>query len=244
MADAGGIMGLSQLATQSGLPLPTIHRLMRTLLDLGYVRQEPSREYALGPRLIKLGESATGLIGAWALPHLRTLVDELGESANLAMLDGDQVVYVAQAPGRHSMRMFTDVGRRTSAHATAVGKAVLAQLPADQVTAISRRAGLPGLTPYTITDAEALDTELANVRRLGYALDQQEQEVGVRCVAVALPTASAREAVSISGPLSRMTEDLIRRAVPLLIVAAANLADELDSNRSSRRAAAIDSTRR
>ncbi|MPZ97569.1 MAG: helix-turn-helix domain-containing protein, partial [Propionibacteriales bacterium] len=93
---ASGPVGLSQLATESGLPLTTIHRLVRTLVDLGYVRQLPSRQYSLGPRLIYLGESSSRLLGTWARPHLATLVDTLGETANLAMLDGDQVVYVAQ----------------------------------------------------------------------------------------------------------------------------------------------------
>src|SRR5437773_114636 len=100
MADLGGIVSLSQLASRSGLPLPTIHRLMRTLLDLGYLRQEPSREYALGPRLVRLGESASRLLATWATPHLQRLVDAIGESANMAMMDGHQVVYTAQVPGR------------------------------------------------------------------------------------------------------------------------------------------------
>src|SRR5690606_32825358 len=93
MADAGGEISLSQLADSSGLPLPTIHRIIRTLVDNGYVRQLPSRRYALGPRLIGLGESASRMLGTWARPHLAQLVDELGETANLAMLDGDKVVY-------------------------------------------------------------------------------------------------------------------------------------------------------
>ena len=104
MAEHDGMMGLSALAAESGLPLPTIHRLVRTLVDLGYLRQEPSRQYALGPRLIRLGESSSRMLSIWARPHLSRLVDDLGESANLAMLDGDQVVYVAQVPSRHSMR--------------------------------------------------------------------------------------------------------------------------------------------
>ena len=126
MADAGGTLGLSQLANQSGLPLPTIHRLLRTLVDLGYLRQEPSRQYVLGPRLIRLGDASSRMLSVWARPHLARLVDELGESANLAMLDGDEIVYVAQAPSRHSMRMFTEVGRRVQPHCTAVGKAIMA----------------------------------------------------------------------------------------------------------------------
>src|SRR6478736_3167434 len=141
----------AQHTSQSGLPLPTIHRLVRTLVDLGYVRQEPSREYALGPRLVRLGDISSGLLTRWATPYLQKVVDALGESTNLAILDGDQIMYVAQAPGSHSMRMFTEVGRRAQAHCTAVGKAMLAQLPAEKVDGILRRSGMPAMTEHTIT---------------------------------------------------------------------------------------------
>jgi len=228
MADLGGIVGLSQLASASGLPLPTIHRLMRTLLDLGYVRQEPSREYALGPRLVRLGESAGRLLGDWATPYLQQVVDATGESANLAMLDGFQVVYTAQVPGRHSMRMFTEVGRRAGVHCTAIGKAMLATMPAEQADEILRRSGLPGQTRHTITALRAMEKELKRIRMQGYAIDNEEQEVGVRCVAVTLPGEPARAAISISGPSTRMTDALISTAVPLLTETAAALADELD----------------
>jgi len=228
MADLGGIVSLSQLASRSGLPVPTIHRLMRTLLDLGYVRQEPSREYALGPRLVRLGEGASRLVGTWATPYLQRVVDAVGESTNLAMLDGYQVVYTAQVPGRHSMRMFTEVGRRVGAHCTAVGKAMLATLPPERAAEILRRAGLSRQTEHTITTAAAMDRELADIRLRGYAIDDEEQEIGVRCVGVALPGDPTRAAISISGPSTRMTEALIGTAVPLLTKAAVALADELD----------------
>src|SRR3712207_8759070 len=94
MAEDGGEVPLSRLAVGSGLPLSTIHRLVRTLVARGYVRQLPSRRYVLGPRLIHLGESAERALGTWALPHLTDLVDGTGETANMAMLDGDRVVYV------------------------------------------------------------------------------------------------------------------------------------------------------
>lgn len=228
MADAGGVVGLSQLAATSGLPLPTIHRLIRTLVNLGYVRQEPSREYALGPRLARLGDSSTALIGRWADPHLRQLVDSLGESANLAMLDGDHITYVAQAQGSHSMRMFTEVGRRVWTHCTAVGKAMLAQLPAEQVEEILHRSSMPRQTIHTITDRAALFIELDQVREQGFAIDNQEQELGVRCVAVALPGRPTRAATSVSGPETRMTGELISRAVPVLTDTARRLAEDLD----------------
>jgi IclR family transcriptional regulator, acetate operon repressor len=233
MAEAGGIAGVSQLAATSDLPLPTIHRLLRTLVDLGYVRQEPSREYALGPRLIRLGESASRLITNWVEPHLRDLVDEVGESVNLAMLENDHIIYVAQVPGRHSMRMFTEVGRRVGVHCTAVGKAVLASLPLDRATGILRRAGMPAHTRTTITNLIPLFAELERVRERGYATDEQEQEIGVRCVAVVVPETPARAGVSISGPVGRMTDDLIVGALPLLRNVAVRIAQELDLSRSS-----------
>jgi IclR family transcriptional regulator, acetate operon repressor len=227
MADHGGIMGLSQLAEASGLPLPTIHRLVRTLVDMGYLRQEPSRRYVLGPRLIRLGESSSHLLSIWARPHLARLVEELEESANLAMLDGDEIVYVAQVPSRHSMRMFTEVGRRVLPHCTAVGKALLADMSAGEVRELLGRTGMPEHTPNTITDVRAFADALAATRANGFATDEGEQEIGVRCVAVAVPDAPARLALSVSGPATRMTEDVLKRAVPLLHDAAAALSVDL-----------------
>lgn len=227
MADHGGTMGLSQLATESGLPLPTIHRLLRTLVDLGYLRQDPNRQYVLAPRLIRLGESSSTMLGVWARPHLERLVEHLGESANLAMLDGDQVVYVAQAQSRRSMRMFTEVGRRVLPHCTAVGKAILARMPQDQVQDLLRRTGMPEHTEHTITDPEAFAKALLWVEEHGYAVDDEEQEHGVRCVAVVVPDAPTRLGLSVSGPASRMTEAMVERAAPLLKSAAEALSLDL-----------------
>ena len=217
-------MSLSQLSARSGLPLTTIHRLTGTLVGLGYLRQHSAKQYTLGPRLIHLGEGAGRLIATWATPHLAMLVDTLGETANLAMLDGDEIVYVAQAPSRHSMRMFTEVGRRVPAHCTAVGKALIAQLPAETVEGIVRRRGMPAQTTNTITTQQELADELVAVRRQGFAMDDEEQEIGVQCVAVALAEGTPPLAVSISGPVPRMNDDLVRSAVPVLNRAARDLA--------------------
>src|SRR6476619_6866669 len=222
-----GAMSISELSAASGLAPPTLHRLARTLVDLGYLPQEPSRRYALGPRLFLLAESSTMMLNAVALPHLSHLVDEIGETANLAMLDGDQVAYVAQAPGRHSMRMFTEVGRRVQPHCTAVGKALLASSSDDDVRALLRRTGLPRHTPHTVTDPDTFLAALQGVRERGYALDEGEQEVGVRCVAVAVPDTAIRLAVSVSGPAPRMTDELVAHAVPILREATGRLAAEL-----------------
>jgi IclR family acetate operon transcriptional repressor len=162
------------------------------------------------------------------MPHLRHVVEELGESANLAMLDGERVLYVAHSPGWHSMRMFTEVGRRAGAHCTAVGKAMLAQLSDEEVITLLGRSGMPTLTQRTITTLSEMLTELRTVRADGFALDNGEQEEGVRCVAVALPGSPARAALSISAPSGRMTDSVVRKALPLLRHEAASLAEELD----------------
>lgn len=230
LADAGGEASLSELATTSGLPMPTIHRLIRTLVTLGYVRQHPNRRYALGSRLIRLGENAGRQFGTWARPLLAELVDEVGETANLAVLEHDEVVYVAQAPSRHSMRMFTEVGRRVPVHCTGVGKALLAQLPAARVQAILARAGMTAQTPHTIIDPERLERELDRIRHQGFAVDDAEQELGVRCVAVTVPGGPSMTALSVSGPETRVTWAAVERIAPLLQAAAQALAGHLDAH--------------
>lgn len=227
MADAGGEVGLSELSASSGLPLPTIHRLMRTLVSCGYVRQQANRRYALGPRLIRLGESASRLLGGWARPWLARLVEETGETANMALLDGDEVVYVAQVPSKHSMRMFTEVGRRVLPHSTGVGKALLADLPPEEARALLTRTGMPAATERTITSPDAFLTALEDVRRKGYAMDDNEQELGVRCIAVSVPGSPTAAAISISGPAGRVTDATTQRFVPVLRQVAAELSQVL-----------------
>ena len=228
LAGGGGVMSLSRLASASGLPLPTIHRLIRTLVDLGYVRQEPSREYALGPRLLVFAESSSAMLSGISRPYLMNLVDGIGETANLAMLDGDHVLYVAQVPSRHSMRMFTEVGRRVLPHCTAVGKAMMADMEPFAVQSLLSRTGMPQHTENTITDPRVFATALTQSRKRGFAVDDGEQELGVRCVAVAVPDVRPRLALSVSGPATRMSPELIDRAVPLLVDQAAALAAELN----------------
>jgi IclR family acetate operon transcriptional repressor len=202
--DSGGSKTVSELAKVAGLAPATAHRLLRTLLACGFVRQLPSREYALGPALIRLGEGAGRMLGAWVRPALAKLVEATHETANFALLDGDQVVYVAQVPSTHSMRMFTEVGRRVLPHCTGVGKAILSQLPDAQVLAILARNGMPAQTPRTKTDPSELLDELREVQRCGYAVDNGEQEIGVRCVAVPVPWEPTRAAISVSGPAVRL----------------------------------------
>ena len=217
VADEGGQTSLSRLAETTALPMPTIHRLMRTLAQLGYVRQDSSRQYSLGPRLIRLGEAATAGLGRWARPHMAPVADKVGESVNLAVLDHDQVLYIGQEMAhRNSMRIFTEVGRRVPVHATAVGKAMLADFDPATVRDLLLRTGMRRFTNHTLTAPEDFAKALEDVRRLGYAVDEGEQEVGVRCVAVAVHDAPQPMALSISAPSARLDDETLLRAVPLL----------------------------
>lgn len=228
MADAGGVIGLSQLAAKADLPLATIHRLVRTLVDLGYVRQDRSRQYSLGPRLMRLADASTKRLGALARQHMTSVVDALGESVNLAVLDGDEIVYVAQVqPSENFMRMFTEVGRRAQPHTTGVGKAILATQPDSDVLDLLRRTGMARRTERTLDTPADFLADLERIRERGYAIDDGEQELGVRCVAVVVPDAPRPMAVSMSGPLTRVTDEMVAAAAPILREAAARIGSEL-----------------
>ena len=223
LAEAGGRLSITELAGRSGLSLGTVHRLLASLLGRGYVRQEADRRYALGTALLPLGDAATRLLGSWAVPHLAQLAQDSGETSNLAVLEDDHVIYVAQAPGRHRMRMFTEVGRRVLPHSTAVGKVLLAWRGDDHVRRVVERLGLPARTPRTLTTLPAFCAELAAVRERGWAVDDEEEELGVRCLAVPVgPGPLAVMAVSVSAPASRLDHgqpgvvEALRRAAEAL----------------------------
>ena len=223
LARAGGRLGLTELAERSGLPLGTVHRLLATLGAAGYVRQDGDRRYALGTALLPLGDAATRLLGGWAQPFLVRLVEVGGETANLAVLEDDRVLYLAQAPGRHRMRMFTEVGRRVLPHTTAVGKVIMAWQDEVQVRRVLARLGLPAHTPRSITTASAFLFELARVRREGWAMDDEEEEEGVRCLSVPVgPGVTAVAALSVSGPASRLAP-----GDPAVLAAMRGVADDL-----------------
>lgn len=226
---AGGEMALVEMGNVCGLPMPTIHRIVRTLADRGYLRQLPDRRYALGSRLIPLGATALVAFGSRSAPELARIVREFGETANLATLDSDQLVYVGQVLSPRAMRMFTDIGRRVLPHCRAAGKAMLAQLPDAEVLTILGRTGMPAMTETTITDPDAMLTELARIRKVGFAVEEGEMELGVTCVAVAIPSRTALMSISMSSPAARMGSDVRKRAVPFLQEVAAQLGHDLDS---------------
>ena len=168
------------------------------------------------------------MLGAWAQPVLTELVDALGESANLAVLDHDAVMYIGQVPSRHTMRMFTEPGRRVPAHCTGVGKALLSQLPDDAVLELLARTGMAARDPeHDHRPGRGCSPSSSSIRREGHAMDEGEQEIGVRCVAVPVHGALGTLGISVSGPAPRMTAELIERAIPLLRKAGERLSSEI-----------------
>jgi IclR family acetate operon transcriptional repressor len=216
LALAGRAVGITDIADRVDMPLPTIHRLLHTLIECDYVFQTPRRQYVIGTRLITLARHAGGALGVTIRPYLTRVVEVVGESAAVAMFDQDLARYISQVPSRHAMRMFTEVGNQVPLHATGTGKAMLATLPPEEARAILARSDLRQCTPNTITDLDALMRELDQIRTQGFAYDHEEYEIGVQCVAVAIP-GSVRLAMSVSGPPSRLTEQVMNEvALPVL----------------------------
>lgn len=221
LADAGGAARSKDLADAVSLPVPTVHRILATLTARGFALQLPDRSYALGPRLVRLGESASQQTGTVVQPLLDELAADLGETVNLAVFSQDSMTYIAQAISRRSMRMFTEVGRRVPCHSTGVGRAVLASMPHSEA------AGLVALTlgRSQEADAEAVLAEVEASRKRGFALDDEEVEAGVRCLAVSVDGGPAPAALSVSGPTSRLTPETYDSAANRLRRAAAAIGE-------------------
>lgn len=232
MAGAGRNASAAELTATSGIPRASVDNLLRTLVAGGYAHESGPHQYLLGARVARLGEAAARQVGAAAKPQLHQLAADLGETASLAVLSGDAIVYVMDAPAGRALRTATDPGRSAHPHASAVGKAILARMNQGEARGVAARSGMPSLTPSTIIKPDELLVELAKTKERGYALDDEEQEIGMRCYAVSVP-ALPHAAISISGPPERVDTRLAHRAIPLLRAAAARIADGLTSRGSS-----------
>ncbi len=208
-------VGLRELAAQVGFPPSTVHRLLALLTASSYLTQDPeTKKYRLSLKFLELGSAVRDdldVITA-ARPHMTTLVEATSETVNLALFDGTGIVYVDQVANSHSfLRMFTRVGTRAPLYCTGVGKACLAGLPQESVSAYWHATEKKRYTDKTITDEPSLRRELEVIRAQGYAVDNEEMEIGVCCVASAIRqhTSGIVAAVSISGPSSRLSDERI-----------------------------------
>jgi IclR family KDG regulon transcriptional repressor len=206
-------VGLRELAAESGLPPSTVHRLVGVLTACQFLAQDAeSKKYRLSLKFLELGAVVREDMDviAVARPHMSALVKATSETVNLVFFDTAEVIYVDQVSNPNSLlRMFTRVGARAPLHCTGVGKARLAVMPDELVSEYWRSVKKHAYTVNTIMDETTLKRELKAIREIGYAADNEEMEMGVRCVACLIRQhrAGIVGAVSISGPSSRLTCD-------------------------------------
>src|SRR5580700_1982243 len=232
LANSSGDSSLAELCPALKLHKSTVHRLMMVLEQHRLVVKNPETgRYRLGLRLYELGSRAIdGLdLRGRARPYLDRLQDEFGETVFFCILDEGQVFYVEKVESQRSVRTACTVGSRAPAYCTAVGKAMLAELPEAEVSKIVRRWGLKAVTAKTITTAHELKNELKAVRARGFAIDDEEKEEGLRCIGAAVRSHSRKlaAAMSISGPAFRMTKERVPEIGRALMEAASKLSAEL-----------------
>lgn len=227
-------MSVSELRDKLGLPLGTVHRLLGMLVKRGYAAQDPrTRRYGPGAKLLEIAANAVGSerfsLQRLVRPLLQRLTAATGETSNLVVPQGNDGVYVDQAASPHLVRMFTEIGRRAPLYCTGGGKAILSGYSEPQVERYLAGVQLEPWTPRTLTTADDLREDLQQSRERGLAIDDEEREIGVRCVAAPIfdRSGSCVAAISISGPTTRFTSDLADEAGGLVHDAAAALSHQL-----------------
>ncbi len=218
---------LKYLTADTGLHPSTVHRILSALAEHGYVERVEPAAWQLGTKLLQLGHRVrVGQdVRRAARPVMDWLRDEIGESVNLTLRSGDEVIYVERATPARAIRVEQVIGSRAPLHVTAVGKLWLAEDGVDGIAAYARRTGLPRYTRNTLTDATALTHAVLAAARRGYALDDEEAELGVGCIGALIRDATGQvvAGLSVSAPIER------RQAawVPLVQEAAARISARL-----------------
>lgn len=240
-------MTFRQIAETQGYPRSSLHGLLHTLLARGWLElDETSRTYALGVRAWEAGNAylRASSLAKRALPYMSRVRDALDETVQLALLDGRHNVYVAKVDGTQRLVLASEVGRRLEAHATGLGKVLLAWLSTKELERRFAGVSLERFTSDTIVDFNTLKTELERTRRRGYALDREEYTVGVRCIAVPVydHTGQVVAAMSVSVPRVRFDTQRRRQAVPLLKKAAMGLSLALGYEPRPRMSSILSST--
>ncbi|MEX3022356.1 glyoxylate bypass operon transcriptional repressor IclR [Kluyvera sp. STS39-E] len=227
IAESHNSVALTELAQQAGLPNSTTHRLLTTMQQLGFVRQVGDLgHWAVGAHAFIVGSSFLQSRNLLAIVHpiLRSLMEDSGETVNLAVLDKSdhQAIIIDQVQCTQLMRMSAPIGGKLPMHASGAGKAFLSQLSEEQVTGLLHRKGLHAYTHATLVSPLHLKDDLAQTRKRGYSFDDEEHALGLRCVAACIYDEHREPfaAISISGPISRITDDRVTEFGAMVIKAA------------------------
>jgi DNA-binding IclR family transcriptional regulator len=233
-AVAGRAAGMSnaEISRKLDIPKSSASYILRTLEKHGYLRRErETGKYRLGLKILNLGRSALSGVDVRevALPIMRHLVEHVHITSHLAILDGTQAVYVERVESPGFIRMDTWIGRRMEIYSTSVGKALAAHLPEAQVLAMLRDRGMKRRTHTTITNPTRYLRELETVRERGYAFDDEENSVGVRCVAAPVFNAAGEieAALNITGTTQQVNKETLPRIIDLVKESARRISTQL-----------------
>ncbi|WP_020666049.1 IclR family transcriptional regulator [Amycolatopsis nigrescens] len=215
------LVSLQGLVEETGIPKPTLHRMLQQLEGAGLlIRQADGRHYGTGLRLRRLAENLLFNATHHGARHgvLRHLVDELGESCNITTLSSNEIVYLDRVETPEPLRFYLRPGSRVPVHCSASGKMILSQMSPAQRRKLLAHAPLKKYTPKTVTDLDALEDEFARIRRDGFAVDDEEFLPGLVCVAVLVPTENGRSnlCVAAQAPVMRLTPDKALALLPAL----------------------------
>ncbi len=230
LADSGGSLSLTQIASELGLPKSSVHHVLSALLEFGWVERDENLRMTLGLRAWEVGQAydLAQTLSQRARPFMDDVRDRLAETVRLAVLSGSDQVCIAKSPGPQALVFDQRVGARLPCHATGLGKALLLGLQDGEIDALYAD-GLEQFTEATLRDVAALKAELAAARAAGYAEDHGEYILGIRCVAVPVRSRDDQvvAALSVSGPLRRFDDEHTHAAAEALREAADQLSQRL-----------------
>jgi IclR family KDG regulon transcriptional repressor len=214
-------LGISEIANLSGLNVSTAHHIVTTLTNRGYLIQKRDRgPYSLGFKFLEFSGAVKSQlqIGEVARPFMKKLNAKVDESTNLAILDTGEAVYIEQIESTQTLRIFTRVGKRVPLHCTGVGKLFLANMRDEELEAFLGNQKLTPSTSNTITTVDKLGKELLRIRQQGYAVDNEEKEDGITCVAAAVKNWDGKlvAGISVSGPSTRLTRERLKELAQLV----------------------------
>lgn len=211
---SGKPLGVTEISRKTGIHKSTVYRLLSTLGYRGYISQaDQDDKYTVGLKLFEIGSIAINDLDLRqsVAPYLEKLMELTGETIHLGVLDNGEVVYIDKFESQKTIRMYSKIGKRVYAHSTSLGKVLLAFSPEEILERIIQNQGLPQKTKNTITDPDKLKNHLTRISQQGYAVDDEENEIGIRCIAGPVFDFQGKilAAFSISGPAIRITQEKI-----------------------------------
>ncbi|OBR92344.1 transcriptional regulator KdgR [Clostridium ragsdalei P11] len=232
LSDYENGLGITEISEKVNLHKSTVYRLLATLIYKGYVKQNQNNsKYSLTLKLFELGNKKVENMSLTtvALPYLRNLMEKTNEVVHLVVRDGIEMVYVFKAEPQKTIRMYSSIGKRIPMYCTSVGKAMMSQMTEKEVDMIWQQSNIKKLTDKTITDIGDMKKNLKEIRRKGYAIDEQENEIGIRCIGTVIKDYKGElcGAISISGSILTFTTNKVNDFSNWILECANTISKEL-----------------